>query len=185
MKIMTMKMSKSNKAEYEKMNEGFGYNPSAYSRNPGVFSGKMVNTNAPEDFANVAMGGHNAHEAPPHLTDVLANQLNNVQDKVEMRDHCPNCSKFREDCGCKGTCGNCGGTNGACDCSLNQDYAVGDTVRVINPDCDCNGSLGRVVDIPSPSSVTYVVVKPAGGRSVGELVNKPNRELTIDEKYRL
>ena len=100
-------------------------------------------------------------------------------------DTCPNCSKFPESCECKGTCGNCGSQNGQCDCSLNQEIAIGDIVRNVSASCPHFKSIGRVIDMPSNNSVTYSVVKPAGNCSVGQLLNKTKDQLTVDEKYRL
>ena len=100
-------------------------------------------------------------------------------------DTCPNCSKFPESCECKGTCGNCGSQNGQCNCSLNQEIAIGDIVRNVSTSCPYFKSMGRVIDMPSNNSVTYSVVKPAGNCSVGQLLNKTKDQLTIDEKYRL
>ena len=71
-------------------------------------------------------------------------------------DTCPNCSKFPEECECKGTCRNCGVTNGQCDCSLNQDISIGDIVRNVSSSCPHYNSIGRVIDMPSNNSVTFV-----------------------------
>jgi len=100
-------------------------------------------------------------------------------------DTCPSCSKFPETCECKGTCINCGGQNGQCDCSLNQEIAIGDIVRNVNTSCPYFKSMGRVIDMPSNNSVTYSVIKPGGSCSVGQLLNKTKDMLTVDEKYRL
>ena len=173
-----------NKEELEKLNEGFGYNANAYSAGMGAFSGKKIQ-HRPAEEQEPAQYGPNTTERPPHPTEELFKKMTNVDGIVDARSQCPNCAKFSEECGCKGTCGNCGGTNGECDCSMNQNFGLGDMVRVTDKDCGCNGSTGRVVDLPSPNSVTYVVIKPAGGRTPGELVNKPINHLTIDEKYKL
>ena len=80
---------------------------------------------------------------------------------AEKPDTCPSCSRFPEICECKGNCGNCGTTNGQCDCSMNQNISIGDMVRNVNQSCPQYKSMGRVIDLPSNNSVTYSVVKPS------------------------
>lgn len=168
----------------EKLNEGFGYNANAYSAGLGAFSGKNIQHSSTSGQGS-AEYGPNTSERPPHPAEEIIKKMTNVDGIVDARSQCPSCTQFAEDCGCKGTCGNCSGINGGCDCSMNQSFGLGDMVRVTDKDSGCNGSTGRVVDLPSPNSVTYVVIKPAGGRTTGELVNKPISNLTIDEKYKL
>lgn len=172
-----------NKEELEKLNEGFGYNANQYSAGMGAFSGRKIQ-HAPPEEQEPAQYGPNTTERPPHPAQDLIDKMTGT-DAVDMRQQCTNCAKFSEECGCKGNCGNCGGTNGGCDCAMNQDFSLGDMVRVTDKDGGCNGSTGRVVDLPSPTSVTYVVIKPAGGKTPGELVNMPMGHLTIDEKFKL
>lgn len=126
-------------------------------------------------------GGENTtpNVEPIEIFSKIANTIN------ASGDLCPNCSKFPEECGCKGNCGNCGQDNGGCDCSLNQDISIGDMVRNINNSCPQSGSIGRVIDMPSNNSVTFSVVKPGGNASLGQLLNKTRDQLTVDEKYRL
>lgn len=114
--------------------------------------------------------------------EVFSKVATTIADKP---DTCPSCSKFPESCECKGNCGNCGVTNGQCDCSLNQDVKLGDIVRNVSSSCPHFKSIGRVIDLPSNNSVTYSVVKPSGECSVGQLLNKTKDQLTVDEKYRL
>jgi len=104
---------------------------------------------------------------------------------ADKPDNCPSCAKFPESCECKGNCGNCGDSNGQCDCNINQQISLGDIVRNVNPSCPQFKSIGRVIDMPSNNSVTYCVVRPGGNCSVGQLLNKTKDQLTVDEKYRL
>tara|TARA_R110000868_G_scaffold66921_4_gene198975 strand:+ start:1379 stop:1816 length:438 start_codon:yes stop_codon:yes gene_type:complete len=116
---------------------------------------------------------------PIEIFSKIANTMNT------KADLCPNCSQFPEECGCKGSCGNCGQDNGSCDCALNQEISIGDMVRNVNKNCPQGGSMGRVIDMPSNNSVTFSVVKPGGNASLGQLLNKTREQLTIDEKYRV
>lgn len=129
---------------------------------------------------NCGCGGNS-----PAVVDPI-NVFSKVATTVAAKpDTCPSCSKFPEACECKGTCRNCGGQNGQCDCSLNQEIAIGDIVRNVNTSCPHFKSIGRVIDMPSNNSVTYSVIKPGGSCSVGQLLNKTKDMLTVDEKYRL
>jgi len=114
--------------------------------------------------------------------EIFSKIANAVKDK---QDTCPNCSKFPQECGCKGDCENCGSQNGGCDCTLNQDIKIGDIVRNVGKDCPQYKSAGRVVDMPGNGTVTFTVIKPGGDSSIGQLLNKSREQLTIDEKYRL
>jgi hypothetical protein len=128
--------------------------------------------------------GYNGEEtkaeiAPLEIFSKIANSL------PVKQDTCPSCSRFPEECGCKGNCGNCNEQNGNCDCSLNQDISIGDMVRNVNQSCPQFKSMGRVVDMPNNNSVTYTVVRPGGDSSIGQLLNKTRDQITIDEKYRM